>query len=476
MYKYKMIIADDEEIISNSLCQMITNECPYIEITGVYNNGEEVIEKLKHTAVDILITDIRMPAKSGLEAARFIYEQKLKTEVIIITGFREFEYAQKAIEYGVHHLITKPIDIDKMITAIEKIKNKFEDEISVLFRENEKEQGIRQVYRSALLLLLNSNTPIETVMQNNRNFMEMGMKEDCCFVIDFNSCPEENSENETAVSTIWRDMCEIKNEEIDAYCISERKNSARFFVIVQSDDKQKMQNIIISFAEASSNLMKSAYNFDVSYSVHDLNSVRLKEPYNFNEISHTYVNYLLFGQQAKKQDFLWLIKNIADLEMLRNFTKAVLKNAEKAFYCDISDDLKSLEAMTDEASILSLLAAFETKIQKSNNEKSAIISKVKNYIQNYTGTDYSLQSIADAAAYTPYYLSRIFKNETGENLSDYIMKARINRAKELLLKKEHHILTVAQMVGFDNASYFSRVFKEHTGIMPKQYMLFGERK
>jgi two-component system response regulator YesN len=86
------------------------------------------------------------------------------------------------------------------------------------------------------------------------------------------------------------------------------------------------------------------------------------------------------------------------------------------------------------------------------------------YNQNIT-----LESIADTIHVNPNYLSRLFKKETGESFSDYLMNIRIAIAKEILARKDISVAKLANEVGYTNASYFCKIFKKNVGISPLQY-------
>ena len=122
MYRYKILLADDETEILTGISNIITKECDNIEIVATCNNGSQAISYLQNNTVDIIISDICMPAVSGTEIAKLIQEKNIDTYVILITGFRKFEYAADAIKYNVSKFITKPIDFDELINAVNDAK------------------------------------------------------------------------------------------------------------------------------------------------------------------------------------------------------------------------------------------------------------------------------------------------------------------------------------------------------------------
>jgi len=101
---------------------------------------------------------------------------------------------------------------------------------------------------------------------------------------------------------------------------------------------------------------------------------------------------------------------------------------------------------------------------------SNIVGQVQSYIRSNLSEDISLQSLSERVYLHPVYLSKLYKVETGEGLSDYISNIKMEHASELLLSdRDLKIYEVAIMVGFQNSSYFSRVFKNRFGMTPLEF-------
>lgn len=110
---------------------------------------------------------------------------------------------------------------------------------------------------------------------------------------------------------------------------------------------------------------------------------------------------------------------------------------------------------------------------KQKNRSSELIDKIKTYIKDHLHEDLSLNAVADVVYLSPRYLSRVFKQETGENFVDFVTKARMERAGELLRTSEMNIEQIAQTVSYNNPAYFTKKFKEVYGMTPSQYRSQG---
>ncbi len=115
----KLLIADDEDIIRRGLLTIGWEEIG-VHVVADVDNGLDAIEILQSDIIDILLADIRMPGIDGLGIARFICEEELCTEVILLSGYSDFEYARSGIKYNVMRYILKPSSPEEIINAVKQ--------------------------------------------------------------------------------------------------------------------------------------------------------------------------------------------------------------------------------------------------------------------------------------------------------------------------------------------------------------------
>lgn len=132
-----MIIADDEEVIREGITKFIRVAFPQIQIQSVCKNGQEVIDRIQNGTTDLLIIDINMPVKSGLEVARFIHEHKLPVYTIVVTGYARFEYAKAAIDYKVESFMQKPFDSEQIIEVINGVLKRIDADRAAVATDTE---------------------------------------------------------------------------------------------------------------------------------------------------------------------------------------------------------------------------------------------------------------------------------------------------------------------------------------------------
>ncbi len=133
----KLIIVDDEPKIRKGLFKLLDAQDGF-EVTGVFEDVRSALKALYELEADVIITDIRMPEVSGLELIRQIREKNLNIRIIILSGYSNFSYAQKAIELGVTRYLLKPTDPRELLSVLREVERELLPEAP----ENEEKQGL----------------------------------------------------------------------------------------------------------------------------------------------------------------------------------------------------------------------------------------------------------------------------------------------------------------------------------------------
>jgi two-component system, response regulator YesN len=130
MGNYKLLLVDDEEEVRRGVLKKINwNEYGF-DIVGEAENGKEALDSIERTLPDVVITDIKMPFMDGLELTKVVREKYPTIKFIVLTGFDEFEYAQKAIKLNVMEYVLKPISANELIDILIKVKSQIDSEIA----------------------------------------------------------------------------------------------------------------------------------------------------------------------------------------------------------------------------------------------------------------------------------------------------------------------------------------------------------
>jgi YesN/AraC family two-component response regulator len=123
---YKLVAVDDEEDTRDTLCNCFPWEAVGFTIVKQANSGLEALHYVQEHEVDALLCDIRMPVMSGLELCKIIHERKLGIRVVLLSAYRDFEYARQAMQYGVSRYMVKPAKYDDIVQAFTQLKDELD--------------------------------------------------------------------------------------------------------------------------------------------------------------------------------------------------------------------------------------------------------------------------------------------------------------------------------------------------------------
>ena len=121
---YRVLLVDDEILVRDAIKENIDWAAIDCELVGSCQNGQEAAEFVKSNPVDIVLTDNLMPYMDGMELSHFLHDNYPDVVIVIFSGFGEFEYAKKAIQYNVSEYILKPITAMELTTVLNKMKEK----------------------------------------------------------------------------------------------------------------------------------------------------------------------------------------------------------------------------------------------------------------------------------------------------------------------------------------------------------------
>ena len=124
---YSLVIAEDELATRQGLVKMVPWQELGFFLDGEFSEGQKLLEYLKENVPDVILTDIDMSGVTGIDIACYVAEQKLPTQVIFLTAYRDFSYAKSAMDYRVAHYLLKPISIKELKKIFSDMKEKLDE-------------------------------------------------------------------------------------------------------------------------------------------------------------------------------------------------------------------------------------------------------------------------------------------------------------------------------------------------------------
>jgi len=500
-----MLLVDDEKTERDCVRFLITEFQLPIEIREAAN-GQEALVILKNWHTDILCADVQMPVMDGLELSKKALSLHPDIQILIFSGYAEFEYARTAILLGAVNYILKPIVPDELKNTVMSIIQQIEQAIAS--RKNQKEQHslllqytlqqiINENYDRAMLVevgeeLFHFNQLILMefeygFLENNYADLYDGLRKDLnCDMESLNISPVQSL-------IFFRYGLSILPQQIFNYIDS------RFHVKPYIFIGRHFSNENTSSSDAAK-CLQEAYS-----ALEQFTEQRFWSP-----SEHIYLSDSSFtsAQEPVAQDDteqLGLVKqalSFKDASMLNKaldaifekytrsgnqsqiFVKFVFSNLITALYPAYSalplNNKESLEQLIttlyvqqDISKIINTIRTISDKIAFNFAQNNPAVRKEIRIVLDYIHTNYSkelsVEILASIVYLTPDYIGRLFKKSTGKGLSQYIRQYRMEQASGLLLHTTQKIIDIGVAVGYPNYSYFCQSFREYWGKSPEKF-------
>ena len=146
-----VIVADDETELREAVCSVIPWKEIGFRLVGSAGNGLDALQLVEQLQPDLLLTDIRMPYISGVSLAQQVRELRPLTQIAFLSGYDDFAYAQKAIEYNVISYLLKPISMRELTEALAEIRGKIRRKFARLLPQKPEKSGWRELLLPLLL-------------------------------------------------------------------------------------------------------------------------------------------------------------------------------------------------------------------------------------------------------------------------------------------------------------------------------------
>lgn len=501
--KLKVLIVDDEPIICQGLRQTVPWHEIGAEIIGVAYDGEEALEFIEQTEVDLVLSDVKMPVMDGLLLAEQISNRFPDIKLLIISGYGEFEYAKRAIKYGVKDYLLKPVEIDELMRIIKEIHEEIVQE-----RKNELRSMLRQVLNSSVMgkdMELHQ-LPFKDHLSSGYCLIGSEIKNYSETVLPLNETERQDRKNN------WVRLLDEHLNHKEIFSASIFINENRLLTCCRFSKEEQPDFPI--FEEIEKSVEKQLGNPIFLCLSSCFPSLREINSY-FQELldglkAHPYMNRNVFtakefipntGSQKRYPDSLekrvkrlWesgaaqqqqfaedLFKHFAENKWSLEDVIAALKEIEKKLLNEfqIGIQYRRLHQLnvTVYNSYNQIKKLFLEDLKEFSSYRQSIVNdgqrwlvkKAIAYIHEHYSSDLKAAEIAGVINVSPNYFSQLIKQETGKHFNDYLHDVRVNQAKSLLKETPFRIFEVSEMVGYKDYKYFVQIFKRVTDLTPTQY-------
>lgn len=520
--RYRLLLVDDEPLILKSIRAAIAWDRLGIEIVGEARNGQEGMRQVERLSPDIVLSDIRMPSMDGITFMGQAMKIRPDMIFIIISGYGEFEYAREALREGAFDYMLKPIDHDELEeiakAAVEKLR---EDR-----RRKEEAETLRHSLQS-LSILARERMYAELIEGNDKPYRQLAFLEQTelerSYYMQLIRLHREGtnqerwgSDDKRLWSFVIRNILEELGGENGALAIFPF-HGGEWVILLPKSPEAKKQALGEEIVRSIQRYAHSACSVGISRDFRGLDQLgasyasakralywqflrgrggvyadalqpveeaKIEYPMEKErQLSETIQTLnaekltALMAQWRKEMEQKAYSRELIERVMLE-FAVALNRqfqhwHTQAAFPLEaLLDILRSSESLADMMSIFErTLVDWMKDIRETpaREDGKSVVEKAKAYIENFYHKDLGIDEIADSVHLSVSHFCSIFKQESGFTFLEYLTKVRIDKACFMLRNTDVKIYQVAPLVGYQDAKYFTQVFKKLTGLTPSEY-------
>ena len=518
----KVIIVDDEYLIRDSMESLIPWNENGFEVIGKAENGKEALALIEQSPPDLVISDIRMPIMTGLELLEIVKSKYPDIFFISISGYDDFEYVQKSLNFGANAYILKPIEISEIVSALNRIRESVA--LSKKIRIN-KQNIFANIYSDLIM----GNFNIENYFEYTNILDSLYNQYFMIITITWNNYNQSVSNLHLAHIMEYSDILNNLNELVHDQNIFLSLSPDKKIICMRDDDPILLESRASELTASIERALKERFTQKFSIGVgkihfglfelitsyfesvkalslvylHGDNKVlyyndSLGEVSSFNPIfvscEEEIIGYMLENDIVNMRNTVHRLaghcieSNVSSYD-IQLFVRNVLY---KAINCIIEANITVEDVLDDPNMLFSLLYSesdvtyiFQLLLKTLEkiggalsaaplNSSAIIIAQAKQYIQNnYMKFKLSLADVASHVNLHPAYFSTVFSKCENISFIDYLTNFRLEKAKKLLRSTNYKTTQIANDVGYQNSTYFSTLFKKHVGLSPSEYRNFN---
>lgn len=523
---YNVLIVDDEKIVRIALKTIINWEDNGFRIVGEAKDGINALEVIKKNKIDIVITDLKMPNMDGIELIKCLQDKGYNGKILVLSNYDDYNLVREAMKMGASdYLLKVVIEEEEFLQSLKQIAHQLDkDKTMSLAKEKITENNL--IVKEAFLKNLIMNKYSKREITENIHKLDIKFNEEGNIVlfvfIDKMRSPEIKKrikDKKMFEMSIINIISELVKDPYDGEVIG---LEYRDFVVIipvnntwnNLDERMKqlscdISEMIQTYLNVTSSIAignlcdgagipemvkkcRNAINYkfyfghksiikldDINYDniivKQDYSSVliQLKENLRMGEIEKNIDIFDDIFEKAKTEKWNpYHFKKVMSV-IIDNLVSILVEIGEKdILYIDANKNILQNSETIEEyrQNVINLMEGICKRIEHIYNSKyRKEVSMAIEYIKQNLDKKLSLKIIAEKINMNESYMSRIFKNETGESLIKFINHMKIEKAKEIIRNSDDMIKEVAESVGISDQFYFDRIFKKHVGMSPSQY-------
>lgn len=522
----KLLIADDEYLVTDSLKYIVERFVGGVEVVGTAKSGREAIEKVLELKPDIVFMDIHMPGIDGIEAIKQIKAAGIEVTFVIITAYEYFSYAKEAINLGVHEYLLKPINRNKVVETLEGICAEIASKREAVQREMQLKEKMNKVLphlegQFIYSRLFDGNAVKDVEFYEELFGMRIGYGYVMLAVVEDN---EDRGSLEGIKDSLDRQrFYEIFSHELKSMCqcligppLLDKVPA--YIPVDEKTDTYEVRNNSIAVAEKLTarinrsvaikyrigigrcydinNFSKSCKEANISaaikggdYAVHfeDIMTVGSNIDLYPESQEKELIRRLLAADDRGAEDafesiFLWLTMNYKeDMDRIKSRLIELFFQIKRSVPYYSGDEgplagefLNSVIRLQDLRELkvvcsMNLKQAISAMKDMRESEINGLSQKVKKYLAENFHRDISMDDAAKETNLSYHYFSKLFKDSMGKSFVEYLTELRVEKSRELLRETNDSIKEICYKIGYSDPNYYCKIFKKATGMTPTEF-------
>ncbi|MFE5322095.1 response regulator [Paenibacillus sp. NPDC056579] len=449
----RICIIDDESAVRSGIIFKLNSLNKSIEVFDA-GFGHDALDKVRSIRPEIIITDIMMPGLDGLELLQIVKAELPAARVYLLTGYSEFEYARKAIHLGAMGYLLKPADPEELLKLVTAAQQEEMARIrSDFLRMNEllKERSIQ-------LELIELVAPGAWYDESVPKRIE--------FVSDPAAAPLEHSVlvfkykrnlYGVVVQTGWNESrCFSRGDQFVSYFLrdAEQWESEQFFAASEIRTRKAGEWQLKQSAELRLSILQA---------VKDQHIQMLEQ-----QVSRFLQHIGSFELKQLRKECAYLMAAL-DETMTAKHDIAIVEEDKLVYWTSWVTSHTSWAELNNRLERFVLGGIKALAELEAHQPPSDLVERAMQLVHRYKAADINLESVAAALSIHSVTLSRIFKQQTGENFVRYAVRHRLKLAERLLLQSDKKVGDIAEEVGYTDYRYFSHLFKQVHGVSPMEF-------
>ncbi|WP_169082470.1 response regulator [Paenibacillus sp. PL91] len=482
---YNVLIVDDEPWVAYGITHVIDWTSLGYNVIGEAHDGLSALQIIKEKKPELIISDIRMPGLDGIELLEQINLLQLETKVILISGYADFEYAQKALRLGAFDYLLKQVDKIKLTESVGRLSELLQQEREAakgldLFLD-ELFEWLEPDNRMTIGAIL-ANKGVETPFPDYRFLNCLYSSQLPAASLAKDGTFELEGVIAIKVRTGLHKQSILLNYDESKYPLH--------FLNYMTDYLLDAQYIgISSLGQLTTPVARLYQESDIAVCTAALHQGAQMLTYKPFELSPQIRKGMLNLEVSIKEKTLEQIVSLLDrlcgtckeqnlyidqIAMIYNQIVSIIYKyhggsnriveIEHLHYEHIARYYSSAESLFDR-----IKSSFDLLMDEEVHIHNVQVEKILEYIDSRFTEDLLFSDIAKHFKISIGYLSTLIKKETGMTYSDYIMNKRLSMAKELLVDASLSIQDIVQRVGYKDYFHFNKLFKKQFGITPSKY-------